>query len=231
MSDLSEKTLKQINEDRIKPRSRWLFVAQGGVIWFLFAVSIIAGSLASATIIFLLSDYDWDIYQNLHRSFLTHFFYAVPYFWLAVLGIFAFIAYADFKRTKKGYYYDMALVMGGSVVLSILLGSLLFYEGLDSQIDDILDKKLPFYEKMIYDKQDVWDNAEDGLLGGTITAVLDESNFTVQDRDGATWLVSGADLSWQDSTLPRPGTQIRLIGEWKEDHFFSARAARSWSGQ
>jgi len=231
MNGIAKKTLNTIKERNIRPRPAWMYTARNGGFWLVFVLLIAATAAAIATTIFLLSNYDWDAYQNLHRSYLVHFFYAIPYFWIAVIAVLVALAYLDFRKTKTGYRYNMAVVAGGSVLLSLVLGVMMFYEGLDSQVDNFFDAGVPFYRRVIYDDRDLWTNAERGLLGGSVTSVENSGDFAIEDSSGDFWMVDASGLKWPEGLTPKEGVYVKLTGSAGTGNSFVADTAQAWDGR
>ena len=209
---------------------RWRFRAADYAAWIFYAILVVMAALAVATIIFMLTDYDWDVYRNLHRGAIANIFYAVPYFWLAILAFFAALAYYDFRRTKRGYRYNVVLTVGGTTFLSLVLGVLLFYAGFDSQANNVLSQ-VPVYNALTYGNNDLWNNADEGLLGGEIIDTETKDDFTIVGLDGNFWRVFGNNLNWHDQSLPQKGVKIKLIGHIGTDHDFMADTVRAWYGR
>ena len=85
MSTVSKKVLKTIEEKKITPKPRWHFVLKNYVFWFFLAITTFIGALAVTAVLFMLLDYDWDVFEYLDRGLFEHIFISIPYFWLAVL--------------------------------------------------------------------------------------------------------------------------------------------------
>ena len=230
--DISGKTLKTIEEKHITPQSRWHFLLKDASLWVFFAVSVVVGALAVDTIIFMLKDYDWDVYAYLNRSFLAHAFLAIPFLWIAVLGLFTVIAYYNFKYTKRGYRHAIYAVVIFSVLASVILGTVLFFTGFNYEIDEMLSRQLPFYNSLIYDKYDVWNNPQKGLLGGQVISQNGEGQFTIKDFRGRIWHVTEEGLicgvNCKSEIMTATGTQLKLIGREGEDSIFFVESIRPW---
>jgi hypothetical protein len=229
MTEISEKTIKIIEEKKITPTPRWRFLLKNYVIWAFFAASIIIGALAITTIIFILTDSDWDVYKYLDRTLFEHIFVSIPYVWFAVLALFVIVAHYNYKQTRSGYRYGTFFAVGGSVILSLALGIILFFAGLDSEIHEFFSRQIPFYETIIYSKKDVWTNAERGLLAGEITDVKSQDEFTLRDLDGNIWQIKGKNLVWFGPSLPQKNVEIKLIGKIVNDSVFSPEVVRPWN--
>lgn len=228
MSEIAQKTIEAIEQRKLEPRARWRYQAKNAVFWLVLAVSLAVSAIVVATIIFIVSDYDWDAYTYLNRSFFAHIFYSLPYFWLAVLVFLLAFAYYDFRSTKRGYRYDLAIVLGGAAALSVMAGAGLFWAGLDSQVDEFMEKDFPPYESLIYNNEDIWNNPDLGLLGGRVVEVDSEDSFIIKDSGGLFWQVNGQNAAWFDLVPPSEGMRVKLTGRRGDDHIFFADEAEPW---
>jgi len=62
----------------------------------------------------------------------------LPFIWVIVFGLMAFLAAHNIKHTKRGYLYSITTVLTSSIVLSFAGGSTLQFFGLGYSIDVIL---------------------------------------------------------------------------------------------
>lgn len=227
--DISEKTLKKIEEENITPKARWRFLLRDYSIWLFFAISVGVGALAVSTIIFMLTSNDWDIYEYLDRSLFEHIFVSMPYFWILILLSFILVAYADFKYTRRGYRYEMYLIILGSVVMSLLLGLVIFFSGFGESVHNIFMEQVPFYNNLVSDKREVWSNPQKGLLGGQIIEVKDQDEFMVKDFTGRIWTIEKEGIEFFNPELVRDGNEVELIGRLGPDNIFFVKEMRPWN--
>ncbi|MDD2696992.1 MAG: hypothetical protein PHE52_02450 [Candidatus Pacebacteria bacterium] len=231
--DISQKTLKTIEEKKITPEPRWHFLLKDYSLWFFFVFSVILGAMAVSAVLFMLTDSDWDVYEYLDRTLFEHVFVSMPYLWISILLFLLFIAYYNFEHTRRGYKYEIYKIIWGSVLISIVLGILLFFGGLGETIHGIFSRQVPFYNNIVYDKNDVWDNPQKGLLSGEIMSIENENEFLLRDFRGNVWQIRKEE-SLQcldrcfDESLVQTGMQIKLIGQIGTDSVFFVKAIRPW---
>jgi len=228
--DLPEKTLKIIKEEKITPRARWLFLLKDYSVWLLFIISVFVGAISTSTIIFMLTTNDWDIYEHLDRSLFSHIFFSMPYFWILILLAFILVAYNDFRYTRRGYHYEMRLIIFGSVVASMILGLIIFFAGFGESIHKLFMEQVPFYNNLVSDRQDVWSNPQKGLLGGWITEVKNQNEFMIKDFNGKIWTIEKEDMESFNSKLVQAGNEVELIGQLSQDSIFFVQEIRPWYG-
>jgi len=222
MSDLALKTLSRLETEHLKPRPRWHFLLKNYVLWGVGIFSLLLGSVAVATIIFMLTDHEWEVYEYLDRTWWQHVLISLPYFWLIVLAGLTVLTFYNFKHTRYGYRYMSYLVTLGSIIISLLLGLVLYWRGLGATLDNLLSNQLPLYNKLVYTKQDVWQNPEHGLLGGYIIELIDGNNFLLRDFANNWWQVYSRDAEWSYGVKPKVGLLVKITGDnWGGRRFYA----------
>jgi hypothetical protein len=234
MENLGDKVLEKIKKEKICLRPRWHFLLENYFIWFFFVVSLLVGSLAFCTILYIFFTNDWDLYKYLHTSFLGHVLISIPYIWFVILLFFIWIAYYNFKCTKSGYRHETFYVVGLSIVGSLLLGAFLNTLGLGETIENAVAASLPAYENLVCcgSRKDIWDQPEVGLLGGQIVQVDGKENFSLKDFNGVVWIVQEDDdtLEYEPVGI-NIGEEVKVIGEDQGSHVFWAREIRPWKNK
>ncbi len=228
MSQTSDKILKNIDEKQIKPKSKWVYLSKDYMLWIFLAVLLFLSALAVSTILFILTTQDWDVYDYLDRSFLAHVFISIPHFWVLIFILLVLIIYYEFIHTKYGYRYAISRIFLSTLVAGFILGAIFFFCGANSGVHDFLSRNVPFYDKLIYYKEDIWDNPERGLLGGEVIAMQDKNNFTLKDFQGNIWQIVGDNIAWSDNVVPQKGVKIKIIGSLQSGNNFYGKIIRCW---
>jgi len=228
MVSVSEKTFKTIKEKHINPQPKWQIVLRNHVFWLLFGSSVIIGALAVSIVLFILSERDWDVYRYLDKSLAEYIMISIPYLWLFIFILFALSSYYYFKNTSKGYRYDMSAILMVSFSASILIGTILFFGGINFHLQELLADNLPFYNNLVYTNEDVWDVAERGLLGGEVIEIRGPDQFILRDLKGEMWSVGMVSTSWPGNLVFQRGLRVKMIGYSMEDHIFFANTIRFW---
>jgi len=219
----------KINEEQLTPTPRWHFLLKNYVIWSFALLTTFLGSLAVSTIIFILTDHDWDIFHYLDRSLFEHIFISIPYVWLIILMFLVSIVQYNVTHTKRGYRYKTSLVLIGSILFSIIFGGTLFSLGINSEIHELLIEQIPLYKSAIYTKENIWIFPEKGLLSGTIIAI-NENGFTLLDLNKKIWDVTTPDdTKWENNVILKIGEKIKLIGTQNNIDEFSTFVIRPWN--
>ncbi|MFZ4631628.1 MAG: hypothetical protein ACOYL8_00280 [Patescibacteria group bacterium] len=216
------KLLAKIKECKICPKPRWQFLLKDYTVWLAGILSLIIGSAAISVMIYLFKFNDWEIYEQTKKSFLEFFILTLPYFWFVFLGIFVLIISYNLKHTKSGYRYTTFYVIGASVILSIILGTIFFFAGLGEKLDNILGSQAPFYDQVINRHVDFWSKPSEGRLSGVVIGIDDGGKFILIDRGGEEWLVNTEKSQPFTKEIIIISQPIRLLGEETDDHEFSA---------
>ncbi|MFA5878245.1 MAG: hypothetical protein WC845_02675 [Candidatus Staskawiczbacteria bacterium] len=228
MSEISEKVIQDIEEKKIHPRPRWYFLMGRYSTFSLFVFSIVFGALSVATILFMLFDYDRDISQYFGRGLFKDILISIPYLWIVLFVFFILSADYNLRRTPRGYRFELHKIILLNLFLSILVGTGLFCFGFDSEIDDLVSRNVPFYENLIYNKDDIWVFPEKGLLSGEVIQIIGPGSFTLRDFHGYVWRVNEEGLDPSDFRYIHEGAKLKLIGEQTGEGIFDVKIICSW---
>jgi hypothetical protein len=216
------KLLTKIKDEKINPKPRWQFLLKNYTVWLAGLISLLIGAAAISVMIYLFKFNDWEIYDQTKKTFLEFFILTLPYYWFIFLGLFVFILFYNFKHTEKGYRYSTILLIGASVILSIVLGTIFYFAGLGEAIDNILGRQAPFYDQVINRHIDFWSQPKEGRLSGLVISTTDDGKFILIDRGREQWLVSTENSEQYEGAVAVVGQPIRLLGEETGDHAFKA---------
>lgn len=231
MTKKTEQIFQKIQENDIQPKAKWRFLLKNYFVWSLFGLVIIVGALAVSVIIFLLTDNDWEAHQYLNKSFWSYFFLSLPYLWLVLLIGLSSLAYFNYKHTKYGYRFNPFLVVAGSILISLILGGILFYFKLGNKIDQVLYHNMPFYKNMVVHKEDIWSQPEKGMLAGKIIKIESNDNFIIEDLLGNKWQIIGESIEIKNRVNFELGEVIKIFGVMQDDRTFKAIEIRPWEGR
>lgn len=224
MSNISQNILDKIKKEQITPIPKWHFLLKKGVLWSFFTLSILIGSLAFSVILRLLVDSDWDISNLLCGSYWRCIIMNLPYFWLVFLLGFLALAYYHFRHTTKGYRYTSFWIVGGSVVISMLIGFSFFTIGVARHAEEIFENNMPFYERVMQNRTSLWQHPERGVLAGRILQIEPRQFLILLDFAEHEWEVI---LAEKHPPL-MPGMRVKILGTQRGPGKFEAREIRMW---
>lgn len=224
--NIVESVLDTIRKDHIQPRPKWEFMLKKYVIWALTALTLIVGSLAFAVIIYLVKNNDWDLYSQAPTNFPQFILLTLPYFWLIFLVLFVFLVYYNFRHTKKGYKYGFTLVIGATILLSIITGTLFYYLGFGQTIDQVFDERLPIYRELMKHRQIPWQRPEQGLIFGNVNNIYDDYHFELIDLNRHSWQVIYSPSDTLEPITFTPGMRLKLFGRQTSPDNFEVEIIR-----
>ncbi len=231
MAQISKKVLEKIEQENIRPYPKQYFLFKRSVIWTLFGISVLLGSISSGLIIYHMQHAEWDLYPHFRQNILEFALMVIPYVWILFLIGFAFLIYYYFRRTEKGYRYSTVLVLSASLILSLLGGLALHQLGIVKRVDLAFEKNVPFYKGVHGRKIDMWTSPEKGLLAGKILEVLPNGKIRLEDFKGKTWNIDISQTIWRGRITPQKNLEIKIIGQQTGKDTFRAKEVRRWSGR
>lgn len=226
--DLSRKVLDTIKNKAIRPTPKWEFMLKNYAIWTMSIVSLVVGSFAFAVIVYMITNSDWDLYQDLSGSLLGFILASLPYLWLVFLILFIFLAHYNFRHTKTGYKHRFYLILITSIIVSMFLGIFFYTVGLGQAIDDVFADNLPKYHQLFNPRARMWHQAERGFLAGTIISVHSPENFQLRDFEGNLWDIINLKSSPLHEIFLKPNTPVRILGHKIDEHTFEVKDMRPW---
>ncbi len=219
MNNTGQEILDKIKEQHIQPKKRWEFLFKNYLLWIAFVLAIIFGSLASSVTIFMIKHAAWSAQvPNFHP--LKRLLINLPLFWLVCLSLFILLAWYDFKNTKRGYKYHPAWVVVFSVIVSVLLGALIYQGGIGEKLEEAFFKRVPFYQQMFRHGGRMFVEPDKGHLAGVVISV-DSDFITVEDFRGDLWKINTSTDQFYI------GQRIILIGRVDDDQFI-CDSINSW---
>jgi hypothetical protein len=239
MSDLSNKILQTIENQKIEPRPKWQFIAKSYTLWILAGLSLIFGSIASSMVFLNITDTAHmptppcllnPNFPPCHESSIHWFFLAIPYAWLITLGLFIWVLYYNIRHFKKAYHYPAWLLISSAFLGSILLGSLLSLAGLHRSLDDAFSRRIPIYTPMFDARVHVWQRPDEGFMAGRVKQMV-TGGFDLEDFQKNIWQINldSETIVDQEAINLNVGDMVRVIGEKTADNQFRAEEIKSWN--
>jgi hypothetical protein len=231
-SNLKNTLLHKIEEEHVRPHSRMFFKSRECVIWTLWLLSVVVGALAVAISVFVVTHRQYALYEATHANWLTFMVEVLPFIWVIVFGLMAYLAVYNIKHTKKGYRYSVATILASSIVLSFAAGSALQFFGLGYSIDAVLGDQMPMYMSQEKIERQLWQQPQDGrLIGQQVAATTASSSVIVfEDAAGSRWRIEIQELLPADMQLLASGKNVRMLGKTTNEivHTFHACGVFPW---
>lgn len=227
--NFEQEIMEQIERRQIHPRPQWLFVLKNLNFWLLGAVALLLGSISTALLIYFFQGGALSLHRRAGASPTELFLLSVPLFWVAITIGLIYWTYINVKNTERGYRHSPWLVGGVVLLISLTAGFTLFFCGFSRTIDNILGRRLPFYEYVINPRVGFWSDVDHGRLSGIVVGQNNSGHdWFLADHQGQVWQVG-------TSQLQAPGGQLlpdfnrfagRPVGFWGRkiaDYQFEAR--------
>ena len=214
---------------------RWLVFLKRFSFWQLAFLSILSGSIAMATAIYVFFDNDFAVDHDtinqlfLERPLIADIILSIPYIWLAALLLFMLVAFLGFRHTKTGYRYSALNVIAISLLTSFVLSLGMNTVDVGSYIHRYLIENVHGYHNVIYTNERRWTNARNGLLGGKVI-VLEHDNRTlvVKDFKQNLWRVDISHADVHPKTRIVVGRYLKIRGMSTGERTFQATEIQHW---
>ncbi|MFA5126817.1 MAG: hypothetical protein WC465_02325 [Patescibacteria group bacterium] len=220
MNNFGQQILTEIKEHNIQPKKRWEFLFKNIILWVILISAIFLASLASSVTIFMLKHAVGSTYiPDFHP--LKRLLLDLPFFWLVSLALFSLLAWYDFKNTKRGYKYHTWVIVIGSLLVSIVLGAVIYQAGVGERLEDVFFRRVPFYKEMFRRGGRILVEPDKGHLAGVVRSVASDA-ITVEDFKGDVWVINTSTSQF------RVGQRVMLIGKIGDDDRFVCESIKPW---
>jgi len=225
-SGISSRAWQAIADKHLKPLPRWRFIFKEVILWCLFLIFLVVASISVAFIMLEFVNADWDLHNRLAGSLIDYIDMIFPYFWLICLAVVVVLAYYNFSLTRRGYKHGLLWISLGTVGLSVLLGSVLYFTNLGQYLDSVAEQYLPVQKLVMTRQHELWNNPEEGLLGGKVTALALPRFFEIRSFDDQRWVI--VITEYDPRMMVRPGEMVKIIGRVLNNTTFEAHEIRPW---
>ncbi len=226
----SQKLLEKIQAEKIPQKSHWQFVLKNIFFWAIFIFSIIIGALSFSVILFAFNQTDFDLLSNVPNSGIELFLGLLPFFWIFSCIVFFLVSIFVIRHTKTGYRYSSFLIFGSSIILSIILGTTLFFINGAEKMERIFSENVPVYKSFEEKKISRWSRPEDGFLAGKVIE-KGEDIIIIEDWDNKKWEVDFENAVVRGKLLLEKNEEIKMIGKISGDNIFIATQIGPWEKQ
>jgi len=217
MTSIKDTIIEKIKHNTITPKTKLYFLIKKISLWLLVVFTIFLGSLACSIILFSFAN----------AIELGGFFKSIPVIWMISLAVLVLATHLFVRSTEKGYKYRWWAIIVSSVILSIILGSVLFAVKVGSFLDNAIAKRVSMYQAVPHQIEDRWSNPEKGLLSGTIIS-FKENILTIRDKENTVWDIDITNTPEVDRELLSQVQNIRIIGNIEDSNTFKACAFIPW---
>ncbi len=155
MNDFKEKILEGIKKGEIKAESRWQFLAHDYFFWSLTGASTVLGSLAVSSVLHRIAVDQAPLAPHMRSlEAIPVFLQTIPYLWIVVLFVLGAAAWFNFNKTSRAYKHQL-IVLLSMLVVTMLMGGILFAGGVGGVVDTEMRKRVPAFEKQRIKRQEI----------------------------------------------------------------------------
>lgn len=231
MEEVTKNTLQKIKKENIKPIPKWQFLLKDSLVWGLFVLNLVLGSIGFAISLYILGNNDVILDSSLVTNIWEWIILSIPVAWILLTVLFLFIAYYNFKHTSGGYRFTVVKIFLVNIVISIVLGVAINGFGLSQKLNTIFSENIPFYNHTMDLRSEVWMRPESGYLAGTIIDIDSNSNMLkIEDLNGKEWNISYQNATVKGRVALELGEKIKIVGKIVTDNAFEASEIRPWVG-
>jgi len=224
MENLSEKIINEIQRKSLKPVPRWVFIVKRIALWLPGILCTLIGSIAIYGILYKATNSGWEFRRFTHPSTQEFILENIPYIWILSFILLYLFTFKFIRKTNDGYKYKRATILLLSLLVSVILGELIFI---------LINKKVVSYsfgfEK--YTKQTEikkWSSPEKGRFLGVITDIYNEESIVITDNKGKIWFVDTTKIPKEVKESIQLGKNIRVLGDMSGPNNFVACGLLSW---
>lgn len=215
---IKDEVLERITAGNVKPTSKWYFTVRHAALWTPGILVTVLGSFAVAGMLFSAVHAGWE-YRSFTRFTLVEFLReVVPLVWIGSFALFGILIVRSLRLTSHGYRYKTGIIMGTSLVASVILGSALFALDMTVKQNMLIRFTTERSQRMI------WTSPEEGRLAGVVD--IDDGFIVLTDTTGKQWILDTSELL--DGMLLVEGSSVRIVGETLDEDSFLTCLVVPW---
>ena len=229
MTDIhSKKILELIHEEHIVPDPTWKHLLKKYARWLPPVLLALLAAISFSAGLAFFRDVDWQVDSPMRTRTMFDAVHGISLFWLALLAVFLGLALFGLRKTERGYRMNRRMMLGSVALLVAILGVLFLLLRIGETVERNTKVRLPSYESREERNELLWSRPDEGMLGGTVSAVSADA-VAVTDFSGSAWQVK---LDPQTKIDPktdfRKGKEVRVIGTKDYPTEFSAQEIAPW---
>ncbi len=228
MNKLSQKILEKIEKEKVTPKSKWYFLFMHALLGMAVGGLIIISGIGVAIVIRHFTLTDWQLIKHSKGGNLKSILTVLPYLWLMFIVLVILIADKLFTQTKKGHRIRPWKIAAGSILISGVLGGVLFFTRIDKPIVDLLRDHVSPYGSWEMRRNGAFVSPEDGILAGQIITINSEEEWMLIDFKQKEWLIDLTEAEFQTEFEPDIGVLVGIHGMKMDDYVFEADLIGIW---
>jgi len=208
--------IQRIKQDELAPEKRWRVVMRRLLIWVPALLSLIVGSLATGVILFRILHAGWELQSVTHDTYGAFFFDILPYAWIILVIILVITTHWALRRTHRGYRWKESLIVLSTLILTTLIGIIVYQTGIAYTIDKELENRArEQYNSMRSNLAIDWHNPSDNRFAGEISVdSINQDNLNTISQDGQVWKIDISNALGRDEI--GDARHVRVFGSYTD---------------
>ncbi len=231
MAKISNRILEKIEKEDIKPIGKWSFVLKNSILWTLFVLNIIFGSVGFALSIYLFESSDILNLVLSVNDFLELLILAIPTIWLILTILFVVVGYLNFRYTDRGYKISFLKLLLINISTIILLGIGIHSLGVPKNVNKLLAERIPSYSELTDPRYKVWSRPEQGYLSGSISSLEENDKLILKSFNNTVWRIDVSSAVVRRAVNLVKGEKIKVRGNTVGEGLFKASEILPWEGR
>lgn len=226
--DLASKVLQQIEQKKMKPKSKSVFLVHRAAIFASFVGAILLGAYTFSLLFFTLRSEAGQFQRGMGYMHVASD--RLPILLILTSIVTIALGYYLFRKTRRGYRArSIWLIL--ALVASIVAGGFIFEKTNAVFVGHrfMMMHCSPYRQSMERYREQMWYQPADGRLIGKIMQT-DWDRFVLKSRDGREWIVDDVDAHWRNIQQRHAGDSIKVIGSLRPDSSFDADYILPWKG-
>ncbi|MEZ4908145.1 MAG: hypothetical protein R2771_11035 [Saprospiraceae bacterium] len=225
-----DKIEQNIKENNINPTPKWHFQLKDFLIWTMYAIFILIGSISFSIILFAIQQTDFILTDHIGHSALELILVLLPFLWLGTLLVFLIGSFISIYNSKKGYKFSFGKMLGINIGFSIVFGTILFLFGAGEWFEKTFSVYSSTYESIQIKKEKLWTNADSGVVAGTIIN-LENDTLYLLDFEKHNWKIN-IDSAFKVPIVKLiPDEKVKILGKKYDKNIFIAEKILPWGGK
>jgi hypothetical protein len=177
--DIIKNTINKITDEQIIPKPRWHFIFMEMLYWIFFNLSVALGAIAVSFILCNINNEFHPAMMKLDNLYSMMMY--IPFIWILLLIVFCIFSIYYWKKTDKGYKFNLSIVLIAILIFSLIFGYVLYSAKITSRLDKHL-YQVPGYHQLSKKKaQHLMKVYGQNWIGGQVSEELQNTEFILKD--------------------------------------------------
>lgn len=218
-NNLKDSILEKIENEHITPTPAWHFAVQHSILWIPGTLVTIVGACAWAGMLFGWENAGFEYERFVAPNKMQFLLNTMPLIWVFSFVLFALVIVQTLRLTPKGYRFNTKKVLAGSLLISIVLGTIMYIVDMRGYRNPIIRYPVERQHRRL------WSHPENGIIAGLVD--IQETSIVVTDFNNKQWILNTAFLP---TTTPlTDGMMLRFVGKKIDEDNFLVCMVLPWN--